>query len=158
MERGSDVVIMLVGNKTDLADKRCVRACVPPALPARHTRDECAPPTPSPSNPTSKSTLVTCSAVSTDDGERRAREEGVLFVETSAKAGYNIKALFRKLATALPGSTGGGGGGGGGGGAGGGGGHGGGPAESNLIDIKLAPSQGGAGGAGGAAAAGGCAC
>jgi Ras-related protein Rab-6A len=25
-ERGNDVVIMLVGNKTDLADKRCVTA------------------------------------------------------------------------------------------------------------------------------------
>ena len=26
-----------------------------------------------------------------------------MFIETSAKAGFNIKALFRKLATALPG-------------------------------------------------------
>ena len=26
-----------------------------------------------------------------------------MFIETSAKAGYNIKALFRKLATVLPG-------------------------------------------------------
>ena len=60
--------------------------------------------------------------VSTEDGDHKAREEGVLFVETSAKAGFNIKALFRKLATALPGSTTA-------------------PApsaaESNLIDIKL---------------------
>jgi Ras-related protein Rab-6A len=70
-----------------------------------------------------------CSAVTSEDGERRAVEEGVLFLETSAKAGHNIKALFRKLATALPGST----------AAGGAGGAGGTPAESNLIDIKLQP-------------------
>ena len=27
-----------------------------------------------------------------------------MFIESSAKAGFNIKALFRKLATALPGT------------------------------------------------------
>lgn len=75
--------------------------------------------------------MPACSAVSSEDGERRAVEEGVLFLETSAKAGHNIKALFRKLATALPGSTSGGGGAGGAGG--------GTAAESNLIDIKLQP-------------------
>eukprot|EP01006_Ploeotia_vitrea_P046293 TRINITY_DN67015_c11_g1_i1.p1 TRINITY_DN67015_c11_g1~~TRINITY_DN67015_c11_g1_i1.p1 ORF type:complete len:238 (-),score=102.75 TRINITY_DN67015_c11_g1_i1:61-774(-) len=63
-ERGDDVVIMLVGNKTDLGDKR---------------------------------------QVSREDGEKKASELGVMFVETSAKAGFNIKGLFRKLATALPG-------------------------------------------------------
>lgn len=63
-ERGNDVVLALVGNKTDLADKR---------------------------------------QVSLEEGEQKAREHGILFIETSAKAGYNIKALFRKLASALPG-------------------------------------------------------
>ncbi len=43
--------------------------------------------------------------MSTDDGERKAREDGVLFMETSAKGGYNIKQLFRKLATTLPGAS-----------------------------------------------------
>ncbi|EEQ99204.1 RAB6 protein, putative [Perkinsus marinus ATCC 50983] len=62
-ERGNDVIIMLVGNKTDLADKR---------------------------------------QVSTEEGEQKAKEQGVMFTECSAKAGYNIKALFRKLAAALP--------------------------------------------------------
>jgi GTPase SAR1 family protein len=42
----------LVGNKTDLADKR---------------------------------------QVSTEDGERKAKELNVMFIETSAKAGYNVK-------------------------------------------------------------------
>jgi len=63
-ERGSDVVIVLVGNKTDLADRR---------------------------------------QVSTEEGEEKAKENGVMFIETSAKMGYNIKALFRQLAQALPG-------------------------------------------------------
>jgi len=63
-ERGSDVVMMLVGNKTDLADKR---------------------------------------QVSVEEGETRAKESDVMFIETSAKAGFNIKALFRKVASALPG-------------------------------------------------------
>ncbi|XP_019343436.1 ras-related protein Rab-41 isoform X4 [Alligator mississippiensis] len=51
-ERGSDVIIMLVGNKTDLADKR---------------------------------------QVSVEEGERKAQELNVMYVETSAKAGYNMK-------------------------------------------------------------------
>ena len=54
-ERGNDVVIMLVGNKTDLS-----------VLPDKRQ-------------------------VSSDDGEKKAKEEGVLFMETSAKGGYNIK-------------------------------------------------------------------
>lgn len=57
-ERGSDVIIMLVGNKTDLSDKR---------------------------------------QVSTEEGERKAKELNVMFIETSAKAGYNVKQVsFKK--------------------------------------------------------------
>jgi len=63
-ERGSDVIIVLVGNKTDLVDKR---------------------------------------QVSIEEGEGKAKDLGVMFIETSAKAGFNIKALFRKIAAALPG-------------------------------------------------------
>ncbi|MBA0863130.1 hypothetical protein Goshw_017069 [Gossypium schwendimanii] len=63
-ERGSDVIIVLVGNKTDLVDKR---------------------------------------QVSIEEGDSKARELGVMFIETSAKAGFNIKPLFRKIAAALPG-------------------------------------------------------
>ncbi len=99
-ERGSDVVIMLVGNKTDLTGKR---------------------------------------QVSTEEGERKATEEGALFIETSARASHNIKALFKKLATALPGSV---------------------PPQSSgdsssLVDIKLLPVPPAAGAGGGGAAAGG---
>ncbi|GIY20799.1 ras-related protein Rab6, partial [Caerostris extrusa] len=79
-ERGNDVIIMLVGNKTDLADKR---------------------------------------QVTTEEGERKAKELNVMFIETSAKSGYNVKqssideidlheyfafiATFRRVAAALPG-------------------------------------------------------
>ena len=63
-ERGNDVIIMLVGNKTDLVDRR---------------------------------------QVSIEEGDAKAREFGVMFIETSAKAGFNIKALFRNIAAALPG-------------------------------------------------------
>ncbi|KAF8563758.1 hypothetical protein P879_03743 [Paragonimus westermani] len=54
-ERGSDVIIMLVGNKTDLSDKR---------------------------------------KVTTEEGERLAKDLSVMFIETSAKAGYNVKSLL----------------------------------------------------------------
>merc|ERR1712183_201755 len=63
-ERGNDVIIMLVGNKTDLADKR---------------------------------------QVSIDEGEKKAKDLNVMFIETSAKTGYNVKQLFRRVAAALPG-------------------------------------------------------
>jgi Ras-related protein Rab-6A len=65
-ERGQDVVIMLVANKTDQIDKR---------------------------------------QVTMEEGEKAAKEAGggVMFIEVSAKAGFNVKALFRKLALALPG-------------------------------------------------------
>ena len=62
-ERGDDVILLLVGNKTDIAEKR---------------------------------------AVSVEEGEALAKELDAMFIETSAKAGYNVKPLFRMLATALP--------------------------------------------------------
>lgn len=40
--------------------------------------------------------------MSVEEGEAKAREFNVLFIETSAKAGYNIKGLFTKVASALP--------------------------------------------------------
>ncbi|RKO97067.1 hypothetical protein CXG81DRAFT_12728 [Caulochytrium protostelioides] len=63
-ERGNDVIIVLVGNKTDLSEKR---------------------------------------QVTPEEGEKKAKEFDVMFIETSAKASYNVKALFRKIAQALPG-------------------------------------------------------
>ncbi|KAI9311689.1 GTP-binding protein ryh1 [Dichotomocladium elegans] len=63
-ERGDQVIIVLVGNKTDLNEKR---------------------------------------EVTTEEGERRAKELNIMFIETSAKAGHNVKPLFRKIAQNLPG-------------------------------------------------------
>ena len=41
--------------------------------------------------------------VSREEGEAYAAQQKILFVETSAKAGLNVKALFRQLAQKLPG-------------------------------------------------------
>lgn len=41
--------------------------------------------------------------VSTEEGEQKAKEFNIMFIETSAKAGHNVKQLFRQLASALPG-------------------------------------------------------
>ena len=47
--------------------------------------------------------ITLCRQVSTDEGEKKAKEFSVMFIETSAKAGHNVKTLFRKIAQALPG-------------------------------------------------------
>lgn len=41
--------------------------------------------------------------VSIDDGERKAKEHNVSFIETSAKTGYNVKKLFQRIARSLTG-------------------------------------------------------
>ena len=43
------------------------------------------------------------SQVSIEEGEAKAKELNVMFIETRAKAGYNVKQLFRRVASALPG-------------------------------------------------------
>jgi Ras-related protein Rab-6A len=62
-ERGQNVIVVLVGNKTDLEEERQVTAV---------------------------------------EAEARAQELDVMWIETSAKTGHNIKGLFRKVAQALP--------------------------------------------------------
>jgi len=69
-ERGNDVIIVLVGNKTDLSDKR---------------------------------------QVTEQQGADEAKRNGLMFVETSAKVGHNVKVLFKRIAQALPGMEEGGG-------------------------------------------------
>lgn len=66
-ERGNDVIIVLVGNKTDLNDKR---------------------------------------QVTTAQGEEEAKKNNLMFIETSAKVGHNVKTLFKRIAQALPGMEG----------------------------------------------------
>lgn len=41
--------------------------------------------------------------VTTEEAEAKAAEFNVMFIETSAKAGHNVKTLFKKIAQALPG-------------------------------------------------------
>lgn len=61
------MIIVLVGNKTDLNDKR---------------------------------------EVTTQQGEEEAKKNNLMFVETSAKLGHNVKNLFKRIAQALPGMEG----------------------------------------------------
>ncbi|CCJ31387.1 unnamed protein product, partial [Pneumocystis jirovecii] len=63
-ERGNDVIIVIVGNKTDLNNKR---------------------------------------QVTTEEGEKMAKELKTMFMETSAKTGHNVKALFKEITLILPG-------------------------------------------------------
>ena len=41
--------------------------------------------------------------MTTEEAETKSKELNVMFIETSAKAGHNVKTLFRKIAQALPG-------------------------------------------------------
>ncbi|EEE67212.1 hypothetical protein OsJ_24329 [Oryza sativa Japonica Group] len=99
-ERGSDVIIVLVGNKTDLVDKSYYAMIEQYDNLAQNSL---------PYN-FSWIKLKVCDSkqchvmqVSIEEGEGKAKDLGVMFIETSAKAGFNIKALFRKIAAALPG-------------------------------------------------------
>ncbi|KAI3351633.1 hypothetical protein L3Q82_020467 [Scortum barcoo] len=91
-ERGSDVIIMLVGNKTDLADKRqdSVLSCLFlslsfwPVLFAFLSISVCSSSPPPPRFYLSRQ-------ITTEEGEQRAKELNVMFIETSAKTGYNVK-------------------------------------------------------------------
>ena len=58
-----NLLMVLVGNKTDLSEKK---------------------------------------QVSMEEGERKAAELNMIFMETSAKTGHNIKQLFRSIASKLP--------------------------------------------------------
>nr|XP_020832176.1 ras-related protein Rab-6B-like isoform X2 [Phascolarctos cinereus] len=40
--------------------------------------------------------------VTLEEGKQRAKEMNVMFIETSAKTGHNVKQLFRRVATVLP--------------------------------------------------------
>lgn len=41
--------------------------------------------------------------VTTQQGEEEAKKNNLMFVETSAKVGHNVKTLFKRIAQALPG-------------------------------------------------------
>lgn len=123
-ERGQEVIIMLVGNKTDLEERR---------------------------------------QVTVDEAQEKATQLNVMYIETSAKAGNNIKALFKKLATVLPGmdnNNSANGGKHGANGAQGNNAHGN-KKDSNLIDIKLTaapPKNKGTGAGANSTDADSCAC
>jgi Ras-related protein Rab-6A len=47
--------------------------------------------------------VLTRRQVTPEEAEKKAKELNVMFIETSAKAGHNVKTLFRRIAQALPG-------------------------------------------------------
>eukprot|EP01126_Amoeba_proteus_P065295 TRINITY_DN9260_c0_g2_i1.p1 TRINITY_DN9260_c0_g2~~TRINITY_DN9260_c0_g2_i1.p1 ORF type:complete len:252 (+),score=47.23 TRINITY_DN9260_c0_g2_i1:100-756(+) len=65
-ERGTNVVVVLAGNKVDLEELR---------------------------------------VVSYEEGEGKARDHQIMFMECSAKEGRNVQELFRTIAAALPSTT-----------------------------------------------------
>lgn len=44
--------------------------------------------------------------MTTQQGEEEAKKHNLMFIETSAKVGHNVKNLFRRIAQALPGMEG----------------------------------------------------
>lgn len=40
---------------------------------------------------------LSCRQVTTEEGERKAKELNVMFIETSAKSGYNVKQVIPKI-------------------------------------------------------------
>ncbi|XP_078738863.1 ras-related protein Rab-6A-like [Lampetra fluviatilis] len=44
-----------------------------------------------------------CRQIPFEEGEQKAKDLNVMFIETSAKTGYNVKQMFRRVASALPG-------------------------------------------------------
>jgi Ras-related protein Rab-6A len=81
-ERGNDVIIVLVGNKADLSEKRFVKAF------------------PLVCNTPSDTTI---SQVTIEEATAKSTQMNIMFMETSAKAGHNVKSLFKKIALSLPG-------------------------------------------------------
>jgi Ras-related protein Rab-6A len=84
-ERGNDVIIVLVGNKADLSEKRSVLAYYPWVSQRM-------------SHPSPHSSQVTV-----EEATQKATQMNIMFMETSAKAGHNVKSLFKKIAMSLPG-------------------------------------------------------
>src|SRR5258707_11876020 len=79
-ERGNDVIIVLVGNKADLSDKRYCHC---------HVFNRIAD--------------LFFSQVTLEEATAKATQLNIMFMETSAKAGHNVKSLFKKIAMSLPG-------------------------------------------------------
>ncbi|KAI0070688.1 ras-domain-containing protein [Panus rudis PR-1116 ss-1] len=75
-ERGNDVIIVLVGNKADLSDKRQDHEYI---------------------------YIFPFAQVTLEEANAKANELGIMFMETSAKAGHNVKSLFKKIAMSLVG-------------------------------------------------------
>ena len=74
-------MVVLVGNKADLSDKRCARFQDIPVVCILKCRRQ----------------------VTLEEATAKAQNLNIMFMETSAKAGHNVKSLFKKIAMSLPG-------------------------------------------------------
>ena len=77
------MIIVLVGNKADLSDKRFVYTSV-----LRSVRPN---------------TAYSTRQVTLEEANAKAAQLNIMFMETSAKAGHNVKSLFKKIAMSLVG-------------------------------------------------------
>ncbi|KAG8735222.1 hypothetical protein FRC10_010837 [Ceratobasidium sp. 414] len=82
-ERGTDVIIVLVGNKADLSDKRYIQGLSGHLSPLYD--------------------ITNRRQVTLEEATQKATELNITFMETSAQAGHNAKTLFRKVVMSLPG-------------------------------------------------------
>ena len=73
-DQRDEVILVIVGNKTDLSDSRC-----------------------------EMSILFEYRTVTIEEGQKLALENNALFFESSAKCNYNIDTVFKKVVEKLPG-------------------------------------------------------
>ncbi|KKA26853.1 hypothetical protein TD95_002456 [Thielaviopsis punctulata] len=83
------IVIALVGNKFDLASSS------PPSPSSSADADADAA-------ASSPDAADNARKISTDEAQDYAKEEGLLFFETSAKTGFNVAEVFTAIANAIP--------------------------------------------------------
>lgn len=89
---------MLVGNKADLSDKRY-------AYTFNLAHDTLAV-LPLYVIGSLESDVLIHRQVTHEETAAKAAQLNIMFMETSAKAGHNVKSLFKKIATSLPTETG----------------------------------------------------
>ena len=111
-ERGDDVIIMLAGNKIDLTEKRLVidTAVYQKVLISTWAKESqtysniYVDPYMYPGAQLGQTAflifitkIIIFRQVSTADGERKAKQLNVMFMETSAKSGYNVKQVTMSI-------------------------------------------------------------
>ncbi|KKF97388.1 Vacuolar protein sorting-associated protein 21 [Ceratocystis platani] len=100
------IVIALVGNKLDLASDAPAAAATSddpdsPSAVAGANADTSSTPA-ARSTPSGTDADNDARKIPSDEAEEYAKEEGLLFFETSAKTGFNVTEVFTAIANAIP--------------------------------------------------------